>query len=80
MPNERYYTKDGKTYAVIEGHLDNGKTLFCVYYDGWLSKMEAHEIKLYEWAKHLHGNAPSGTPYGYIRTNRFGNKRIIITV
>ena len=76
---ERYYTNDGKTYAIKEGVLDNGKTLFCVYYDGWFAKMETHEIKLYDWAKHLHGNAPSGTPYGYFRTNR-GGKRIIITV
>ena len=76
---ERYYSNDGKDYAVIEGHLDNGKTLFCVYYDGWFAKPETHEIKLYEWAKHLHGNAPSGTPYGYFRANRNG-KRIIITV
>ena len=76
---ERYYANDGKTYAVIEGHRDDGKTLFCVYYDGWFSKYEYHEIKLYEWAKHSHGNAPSGAPYGYFRTNR-GGKRIIITV
>lgn len=76
---ERYYSNDGKDYAVIEGSAENGKTVFCVYYDGWFSKMEVHEIKLYEWAKHLHGNAPSGTPYGYFRANRNG-KRIIITV
>ena len=76
---ERYYANDGKTYAVIEGRADNGKTMFCVYYDGWFSKYETHEIKLYEWAKHLHGNAPSGTPYGYFRANRNG-KRIVITV
>ena len=76
---ERYYAKDGKTYAVIEGRCENGKTVFCVYYDGLFSKIETHEIKLYEWAKHLHGNAPSGTPYGYFRANRTG-QRIIITV
>ena len=76
---ERYYSNDGKDYAVIEGSMENGKTVFCVYYDGWFSKMEAHEIKLYEWEKHLHGNAPSGTPYGYFRANRNG-KRIIVTV
>lgn len=77
--NERYYSRDGKDYAVIEGKADNGKTLFCVYYGGWFSKYEYHEIKLYDWAKHLHGNAPSGTPYGYFRANRNG-KRIIVTV
>ena len=77
---ERYYANDRKTYAVREGYdPDTGKTLFCVYYDGWFSKLEQHEIKLYEWAKHCHGNAPSGTPYGYFRTNR-GGKRIVITV
>lgn len=79
MMNERYYSKDGKDYATIQGKSENGKTIFCVYYDGWYSKYEAHEIKLYDWAKHLHGNAPSGTPYGYFRANRNG-KRIIITV
>lgn len=77
--NERYYTKDGKTYAVISGSSYNGKVMFDVYYDGWFVKREYHEVKLYEWAKHLHGNAPSGTPYGYFRANRTG-QRIIITV
>lgn len=77
--SERYYTNDGKDYAVIEGRAENGKTLFCVYYNGWFSKMEEHEIKLYEWAKRLHGNPPAGTPYGYIRASRNG-KRIIITI
>lgn len=76
---ERYYSKDGKDYAVIEGKTDSGKTLFCVYYDGWFSKYEAHTITLYDWAKHLHGNAPSGTRYGYFKASRNG-KRIIITV
>lgn len=77
---ERYYTNDGKDYAVREGYdPGTGKTLFCVYYDGWFSKYEYHAISLYEWAKHCHGNAPSGTPYGYFRANRNG-KRIIITV
>ena len=77
---ERYYANDGKTYAVREGYdSDNGKTLFCVYYDGWYSKMEYHEIKLYAWARGLHGNAPYGTPYGYFRANRNG-KRIVVTV
>lgn len=76
---ERYYSNDGKDYAVIRGRCENGKTLFDVYYDGWFAKCESHEIKLYEWAKHLHGNAPSGTPYGCFRANRNG-KRIIITV
>lgn len=76
---EQYFSKDGKDYAVIEGKTDSGKTIFCVYYDGWFSKYEAHAITLYEWAKHLHGNAPSGTPYGYFKASRNG-KRIIITV
>lgn len=76
---ERYYSNDGKDYAIIEGKGNNGKTLFCVYYDRWCSKYEEHEIKLYEWAKHLHGNAPSGTPYGYFKASKNG-KRIIITV
>lgn len=76
---ERYYANDGKTYATIEGKADDGKTLFCVYYDGWFSKYEKHEIKLYGWAKHSHGNAPSGTAYGYFRANKNG-KRVIITV
>ena len=76
---ERYYTNDGKTFAIIEGSLDNGKTVFCVYYDGWFAKRETHEVKLYDWAKHLHGNAPSGTPYGYFRANRTG-QRVILAV
>ena len=75
---ERYYSKSGKTYAEIDGYdKDNGKTLFCVYYDGWYAKMEYHEIKLYEWAKHLHGNAPSGTPYGYFKATRTGERIIM---
>ena len=76
---ERYYTNDGKTYAIVEGSMDNCKTVFCVYYDGWYAKRETHEVKLYDWAKHLHGNAPSGTPYGYFRANRTG-QRVILTV
>lgn len=77
---ECFYSKDGKTYAIREGFdKDSGKALFCVYYDGWFSSMEYHEVKLYEWAKHLHGNAPSGTPYGYFRASRNG-KRLIVTV
>ena len=76
---ERYYTNDGKTYATIEGNLGNGRLVFCVYYDGWFAKRETHEVKLYDWAKHLHGNAPSGTPYGYFRANRTG-QRVILTV
>lgn len=79
MMNERYYTKDGKTYATIEGKGNNDKTQFCVYYDRWFSKFEQHEIKLYDWAKHLHGNAPAGTPYGYIIISKT-KQRIIITV
>ena len=75
---EFFYSKDGTIRAEIEGE-HNGKTLFCVYYDGWYGKYEYHEIKFYEWAKHLHGNAPSGTPYGYFRASRNG-KRVIITV
>ena len=76
----RYYSNDGKDYAVREGYdPDTGKTLFCVYYDGWFSKYEYHAISLYKWAKRLHGNAPSGTPYGYFRASKNG-KRIIITV
>lgn len=76
---EYYYSTDGKIAARMDGRLDNGKTLFCVNYGGWDSRYEMHEVKLYEWAKHLHGNAPSGTPYGYFRASRNG-KRIIITV
>lgn len=80
MGRERYYAKDGKTYAVIEGYdEETGKTRFSVYYDGWYAKMENHEIKYYKWARGLHGNAPGGTPYGYIRANRNG-KIIQITV
>jgi hypothetical protein len=76
--NQRYYSNDGKTYAVHEGRADNGKTLWAVYYSEY-PVYESHDIKLYEWAKRLHGNAPSGTPYGYFRANRNG-KRIIVTV
>ena len=75
----RYYAKSGDTFAEIEGKTEDGKTVFCVYYDGWYSKREIHEIKLYEWVKHLHGNAPSGTPYGYFLASRT-RERIIITV
>lgn len=77
--SERYYARDGKTYAEMAGRTDGGKTIFYVYYDGWYAKQEAHEIKLYNWAKRLHGNAPSGTPYGYFCTSR-GGKRVVITV
>ena len=75
----KYYSKDGSIYAVIEGHTESGKTLFSVHYSRYCEVFEEHEIKLYSWAKHLHGNAPSGTPYGYFRSTRNG-KRIIITV
>lgn len=76
---KRYYSKNGKTFATIDGKADNGKTVFSVYYDGWFGKREIHEIKLYEWAKHLHGNPPSGTPYGYFLASRT-KERIIITI
>lgn len=76
---DRYYVKDGKTYAVRAGTTSDGTPVFHVYYDGWFAKREVHKITLYEWAKHLHGNAPSGTPYGYFRASRTG-QRIVITV
>lgn len=76
---ERYYAGDGKTYAIREGGLDDGRTVWSVYYDGWYAKCEVHEVKLYDWSKRLHGNAPSGTPYGFFRASRTG-QRIIITV
>lgn len=78
---ETYYTNDGKTRAIIEGYNDdNGKTLYRVFYDGdHYGTLEEHEPTLYEWARHLHGNAPSGTPYAYFRATRNG-KRVIITV
>lgn len=73
------YSNDGATYATIEGRGSNGKTLFWVTYGERGSQYEEHEIKLYKWARGLHGNAPSGTPYGYFRASKNG-KRIIITV
>lgn len=76
---ERYYAGDGKTYATREFGLDDGRTVWSVYYDGWFVKREVHEVKLYAWARGLHGNAPSGTPYGFFRASRTG-QRIIITV
>ena len=76
---ERYYSNDGKDYAVPLSRCENGKATFAMYYGGKFYTWESHEIKLYEWAKHLHGNAPGGTPYGYFRASRNG-KRIIITV
>ena len=75
----RYYSKDGKDFAIIEGKAENGKTRFTVYYGGWYAKFENHEIIPYKWARGLHGNAPAGTAYGYITASRNG-KRIIITV
>jgi hypothetical protein len=75
---ERYYSNDGAIYATVKGRADNGKTLWAVYY-GKYPTYEEHELKLYKWARGLHGNAPSGTPYGYFRASRNG-KRIIVTV
>ena len=75
---ERYYSKDGSISAEMHGKTGE-KVLFYVSYDKYSGTWEEHEIKLYEWAKHLHGNAPCGTPYGYFRASRNG-KRIIITV
>lgn len=77
--SDRWYSNDGKTYAIVEGCMEDGRTVFCVYYDGWFTKREVHEVRLYEWAKHLHGNPPPGTPYGYFRASRTG-ERIIKTV
>ena len=74
-----YYSNDGKISATVEGKAHGEKVLFCVSYEGRFSRMECHEVKLYEWAKHLHGNAQSGTPYGYFRASRNG-KRVIVTV
>lgn len=81
-----YYSNDGKTRAIREGALGNNKTLFTVYYPwetsnyrGYDEVLEEHEIKLYKWAQGLHGNAPSGTPYGYFRASKTG-KRIIVRV
>ena len=75
---KRYWSNDGKIYAEVEGKADNGKTIFRMHYQNFYT-YETHEIKLYEWAKHLHGNAPPGTPYGYFRASRNG-KRVVITV
>lgn len=78
--NERYYSKDGKTYATIFGTLENGKIAFCVYYYPYeYGIYEEHKVKSYEWTKHLHGNAPSGTPCGSFKASKNG-KRIILTV
>ena len=74
----RYYSKDGETWADVEGG-DGRKTLFCVHYDKYSYQYEEHEIKYYEWAKRPHGNAPGGTPYGYFRATLNG-KRIVLTV
>jgi len=76
---EKYYSNDGKDFAILEGRGENGKMRFTVYYGGWFAKCEFHEIKLYKWAQGLHGNAPTGTAYGYFNASRNG-KRIIITV
>lgn len=76
-----YYSKDDSTRAIIEGG-NSEKTLFRVIYKGKYSNYtcyEYHEIKLYKWARGLHGNAPSGTPYGYFRATKNG-KRVILTV
>lgn len=79
---EIYYSNDGSISAERVGS-ENGKPVWEVCYRerGGMNNpyYEAHEISLYEWAKHLHGNAPSGTPYGYFRASRNG-KRVIITV
>ena len=77
----RHYTNDGKTWATTMGYNEEtGKTLFCVHYNGDpYGVNEEHTEHLYEWAKHLHGNAPSGTPYAYVRATKNG-KRVIITV
>lgn len=79
-----FYSKDGSVRATIEGSGNNGKTLYAVYYKHnngmWdYEHYEEHKVTLYEWAKHLHGNAPAGTPYGYFKASKNG-KRIIITV
>lgn len=80
---EYYYSNDGTISAYCEGKTENGKQLFYVSYkknSGYcVSQYEAHNIKLYSWARRLHGNAPSGTPYGYFRASQNG-KRVIITV
>ena len=79
---EIYYSNDMSISAERMGS-ENGKPVWEVRYrhdNGYYSETyETHEIKLYEWAKHLHGNAPSGTPYGYFRASR-NSKRVIITV
>lgn len=76
---EMYYSKDGSTRAAREGKDDNEKTVFAVYYNSNYPVYESHEIKLYKWARGLHGNAPAGTPCGYFTASRNG-KRVIITV
>lgn len=78
---ETYYSKDDTTRATVEGYNDeNGKTLYRVFYNGdRYGALEEHTPTLYEWARHLHGNAPSGTPYAYFRATKNG-KRVIITV
>ena len=78
MRNDTYYSKDGTISAHAVGRGAGDKTIFMVGYP-YSCTYEEHEIKLYEWAKHLHGNAPAGTPYGYFRASRNG-KRVIITV
>lgn len=78
---EDFYSNDGTITARVEGYNDeNGKTLYRVFYNGdRYGALEEHTPTLYEWARHLHGNAPSGTPYAYFRATKNG-KRVIITV
>lgn len=78
---EVHYSRNMDTSAVSIGK-EGEKVLFEVRYKtpwGYDTAYESHEIKLYEWAKHLHGNAHSGTPYGYFCASRNG-RRVIITV
>ena len=73
-----YFSNDMTITAEIQGRGSNDKTMFWVDYAGQGGQYEEHEIQLYAWAKRLHGNAPSGTPYGFFRASRNG-KRVILT-
>ena len=76
-----YFTRDGETRATVEGYNDaNGKTLYRVFYNGDnYGVLEEHKPTYYGWARGLHGNAPSGTPYASFRATRNGKRDILTT-
>lgn len=75
MYNEFYEAHTINGYKMDFYGVEKDVLTYCYYYDPAV-KMRKATLQLCEWAKHLHGNAPSGTKYGYYKIQLPNGKRV----